>query len=163
MSNEAAEGWSVFSNDDNDNYSDSKSNIDDDNDNVDDNMYDPSLDDADANWVRSLLGGGKLYSDAALHCPACFSLLTLCSQRHTQYEAQFRAVIVHNVEIRRDIIVKPDIEDDDTHNQDRQDSNDLLVPNERYYRVECTLCRTHVGVVDVEEVFHFTHVIEAQI
>ena len=77
----------------------------------DDLFYDPNMDDEDQKWADNFrrqyvpkgFPGTKEKplpnSDAVLNCPACFILLCLDCQRHSQYEHQYRAMFVMNCEV----------------------------------------------------------------
>ncbi|CAJ0941391.1 unnamed protein product, partial [Mesorhabditis belari] len=69
------------------------------------------------------------------------SLLTRDCQRHEIYKNQYRAMFVENVEVVDELM---------THQFGDRDL---------FYPVRCVVCKTSVGVVDLEEVYHFFNVL----
>lgn len=120
-----------------------------------DPLYGPELDASDEAWVasRHSSGLGSLphrRTDAFLSCPACFAPLCVDCQRHDTRHTMFRAMFVlENVLVDRGRSVRPEAgSDDDT--------------KRNYYAALCRVCKSHVGVQDEDEVYHFFHVIESQ-
>ena len=86
------------------------------------------------------VGGVQLPpSDAVLSCPACFTLICLDCQRHSNFGNQWRALFAQNVTVLTE--------------------QRLTVgaggPGEWYCKVQCEYCEAEVGVRDQDEVFHF--------
>lgn len=91
-------------------------------------------------------------SDAHLSCPACFTSLCYDCQRHVTRTHLFRAIFVTaDCIVDRSRQVHPLIRDP------QQQSN------MKYYIVLCRQCKTHVGVMDEEEVYHFYNTLESQV
>lgn len=120
-------------------------------------LYGPELDAADEAWVAarhrplsSQAAASARRTDAFLACPACFTPLCMDCQRHATRHTLFRAMFVlDGVLVDRGRPIRPtDGTDED--------------PNMLYWTVLCRVCKSHVGVIDNEEVYHFHHVIESQ-
>lgn len=136
-----------------------------------DPLYDDAADDADEAWLHShpsysshapprrqqaaavpqsrSRGGPR--TDAHLSCPACFTPLCIDCQRHATRPHCFRAMFVlADTMVDKGWLVRPEAgtESDD--------------PNERFFAVLCRVCKSHVGVIDQDEVYHFFNVIESQ-
>jgi E2F-associated phosphoprotein len=116
-----------------------------------DPFYDPRADAADAAWVqRNLSAGGDACdsgTDVRLSCPSCFILLCVSAQAHIEYTGQWRAVFVRNcfASDRDTMRVKVD--------------GAATSGEERFRPVACTRCRTEVGVLDEDDVYHFCNVL----
>ncbi|CAL1374899.1 unnamed protein product [Linum trigynum] len=122
-------------------------------------FYDPKLDERDEAWVGKQRRGNRR-SDAVLSCPACFTTVSLQSQRHERYVTQYRAVAVMNcnVESRGDqMAVDGTEEGGGSGRRSSEGSNSSSVD-----RVRCSVCDTQVGVRDEEEVYHFFNVIPSE-
>jgi len=110
-----------------------------------DEQFDPALDDADEAWVSKQRGGGE--SDAVLSCPCCLTTLCLDCQQHCSYAGQFRAMFVRHCRVERGAQLRAG----------GQVAG--AAEAEAFWAVHCASCETQVGVVDVEEVYHFFHVV----
>lgn len=138
-----------------------------------DPLYDPDMDQKDADWVlnryqrhtraaaaaaAAVSGGGSgerggagggggagHTTDAILSCPACFQVLCYDCQQHSTYSSQFRAMFVENCEILKHRAVRP--------------LSGPVDPSVTYWAVVCADCTTHVGVYDSEEVYHFFNIL----
>jgi len=136
----------------------------------DDLLYDPHMDDRDQRWVdgqrrshRSGLGKHKKMpnSDALLDCPACLTTLCIDCQRHDSYKHQFRAMFVMNCEVDvSETLQCPEM----APKKKKKKKKDPPVPptpqpQDMFHPVKCTECRTTVGVVDRDEVYHFFNVL----
>ncbi|CAI0415414.1 unnamed protein product [Linum tenue] len=131
-------------------------------------FYDPKLDERDEAWVGKQRRGNRR-SDAVLSCPACFTTVSLQSQRHERYVTQYRAVAVMNcnVESRGDQMAVDGTEEGGgrgkpasrvgSGRRSSEGSNSSSVD-----RVGCSVCDTQVGVRDEEEVYHFFNVIPSE-
>lgn len=109
-----------------------------------DPLYGAELDDEDIEWLRVHSSGvSDLPSDAVLSCPACFTTLCLCSQRHEIYKEQYRAIFVMNCLIQKL-----------QNTQKAQDEED-----DGYTPVLCARCRLQVAYRDTEQVYHFYNVL----
>eukprot|EP00808_Paulinella_micropora_P023898 g43449.t1 len=111
-----------------------------------DPLYDPEQDEKDETWVAKRRRGR--HTDAILTCPACFAIVCSDCQRHTKYTSQFRAMFVQNCTVDKARQQRPLIGDDD--------------PNMKYWVVLCSDCKTHIGVMDSDEVYHFHNVLESR-
>jgi hypothetical protein len=122
-----------------------------------DPLYGEELDDEDENWIRVNSGGiSDLPSDATLSCPACFTTLCLCSQRHEQYKEQYRALFVMNCLVQK----KTDFASLKEEDERRSDGGRERTPEEDgYLPVLCGMCRTQVAYYDSDEIFHFYNVL----
>mmetsp|Transcript_30546 Transcript_30546/g.45186 ORF Transcript_30546/g.45186 Transcript_30546/m.45186 type:complete len:237 (+) Transcript_30546:214-924(+) len=105
-----------------------------------------------------------------LTCPCCFTLLCTDSQRHAKYPDQFRAAFSCNCQIvsEEKIINEVDSDDDDNDDDDPiQGERDMrrstaTAPRRRVeilHPVLCAECKTEVGVIDEDEIYHFFEVI----
>jgi hypothetical protein len=113
-----------------------------------DPLYDPRADAADAAWVRRNLGGGGADgTDVRLTCPSCFVLLCARAQAHAEYVGQWRAVFVRNCSVREAETVRVRVEGGEAGT------------GEVFRPVACTRCRTEVGVLDEDDVYHFCNVL----
>jgi hypothetical protein len=152
---------------------------------AEDPLYDPHADEDDEEWLRAKVqrrapqsrqqrtkGPGKTATAAAaaaaraaaaeaeaaahasphLSCPACFTPLCFDCQRHASRPNAFRAMFVTNdVLVDKGRQVRPEPGTEDEHDRAR-----------KFYAVLCKTCKTHVAVMDDEEVFHFFNVLESQ-
>ena len=141
-----------------------------------DPLYGAELDAADEAWVSRLINRGRPNgsrnsnrpssksgsipsttggrdaprTDAFLSCPACFTPLCLDCQRHATRPTMFRAMFVlDGIIVDKGRLVKPI---DPTPEEAQM----------KYYATLCRVCKTHVGVFDEDEIYHFFHVIESQ-
>ena len=136
-------------------------------------FYDPNMDDEDQKWADDFrrqyvpkgFPGTKEKplpnSDAVLNCPACFILLCLDCQRHSQYEHQYRAMFVMNCEVDHSQHLKyPKAKN--KRKKGRKNKNEPMVDeNDMFNPVKCNRCSTQVAVYDKDEVYHFFNVISS--
>jgi hypothetical protein len=140
-----------------------------------DPLYDPLADDEDEAWMRAKVqrqpfqpkrqqrknGPGAMATAASaaaaaaaaaataprpsvhLSCPACFTPLCFDCQRHATRPTCFRAMFVSD-----DVLV-------DKGRQVRPEEGTDDDPSVKYYAALCRTCKSHVGVMDSDEVFHF--------
>jgi len=106
----------------------------------------------EAALVRAVGGPSAAKTDAMLSCPGCFALVCALCQRHERFE-QYRAVFARNVEVDETSAWRPsdDVRVDGVEGAKTQGK-------ERYREVKCETCRTVVGVMDEDEVYHFFNV-----
>jgi len=147
-----------------------------------DPLYDPHADEDDEEWIRATVqrrppqsrqqrtkGPGKTATAAAaaaaraaaqvqaqasphLSCPACFTPLCFDCQRHSSRPNQFRAMFVTNdVLVDKGRQVRPEVGTEEDGDKQR-----------KFFAALCKTCKTHVAVMDDEEVFHFFNVLESQ-
>lgn len=110
-----------------------------------------AADAAAASAAAAAAGPAVPSTDAHLACPACFTPLCFDCQRHATRPTLFRAMFVlGSVLVDRGRQVRPE---PGTADADR--------PDLKYFVVLCRNCKTHVGVMDEEEVFHFFNVIDS--
>ncbi|DAZ99112.1 TPA: hypothetical protein N0F65_008417 [Lagenidium giganteum] len=135
-----------------------------------DPLYDPDMDDADNHWVQSNLKPSTSQTDAVLCCPCCFLTICLDCQRHIKYPNQYRASTAVNCCVQRDqklryatnstispgkLATLPFVRDSSSDSQ-------LRLQKDEYYAVECSDCRTTVGVYDCHKHFHFFNVLPGE-
>lgn len=142
----------------------------------DDLLYDPDLDDKDQKWVdkqrQSHRRGGKQKkmpnSDALLDCPACMTTLCIDCQRHATYKHQFRAMFVMNCEVDpSETLQCPEMAPKKKKKKKKgappvAESPEQLPdpePTDMFHPVKCVECRTVVGVIDHDEVYHFFNIL----
>ena len=106
----------------------------------------------EAALVRAMGGASAGKTDAMLSCPGCFALVCALCQRHERFE-QYRAVFARNVEVDETSAWRPS---DDVKMEGGEGENSAC--DERYREVTCETCRTVVGVMDEDEVYHFFNV-----
>ncbi|VVB13698.1 unnamed protein product [Arabis nemorensis] len=125
-------------------------------------LYDSDLDDKDEQWMAKKRDGRT--SDAVLSCPACFTTVCYECQRHEQYVTQYRAVFVVNCEVDKDRVFQPNAIPSKvgkrTRDSEKQETGSA--DNERLNPVFCATCSTEIGVVDIEEIYHFFNVIPSE-
>ncbi|CAJ0576206.1 unnamed protein product, partial [Mesorhabditis spiculigera] len=101
-------------------------------------------------------------SDAVLSCPGCMSLITRDCQRHELYKDQYRAMFVENVEVL-DELMTIEATGKAKRNKRKKARKAGVEPEatteDLFYAVVCSVCRTSVGVADLEEVYHFFNVL----
>ena len=102
--------------------------------------------------MRAMGGPSAGKTDAMLSCPGCFALVCALCQRHERFE-QYRAVFARNVEVDETSAWRPS---DDVKVEGVEGANSAC--DERYREVTCETCRTVVGVMDEDEVYHFFNV-----
>ncbi|XP_076463858.1 E2F-associated phosphoprotein-like [Babylonia areolata] len=115
-------------------------------------------------------------TDAVLDCPACMITLCLDCQRHDIYPNQFRAMFVMNCKINKsELLSVPEqaakkkfkkskkskgqsggLGENGSHVEESVSSSSS---RDQFHPVLCEECDTVVGVVDVEEVYHFFNVL----
>ncbi|KAJ0095048.1 hypothetical protein Patl1_16391 [Pistacia atlantica] len=124
-------------------------------------FYDSGADDKDELWVQKQRKGRD--SDAVLSCPACFTTLCLQCQRHEKYVTQYRAVFVVNCEIGSGQ-VQPITPKPKRGKRGRESNESEANPSsdETFKPVFCSVCSTHLGVIDEEEVYHFFNVLPSE-
>eukprot|EP00696_Hemimastix_kukwesjijk_P014253 gnl/Hemi2/28205_TR9313_c0_g1_i1.p1 gnl/Hemi2/28205_TR9313_c0_g1~~gnl/Hemi2/28205_TR9313_c0_g1_i1.p1 ORF type:complete len:180 (+),score=41.78 gnl/Hemi2/28205_TR9313_c0_g1_i1:75-614(+) len=156
-----------------------------------DPLYDAEADDRDQVWRqnrRAKLHGNKgagvsWHTDAILNCPACFAELCCDCQRHSEYKSQYRAMFVKNVTVVKDQVLRYQTNANSSRqknaraqSQTSQQQDFVREPapppgwpgggpgggSEMYHPVQCEVCLTEVGVVDMDEVFHFFNVFPSQ-
>lgn len=74
-------------------------------------------------------------------------LLCVSAQAHTEYAGQWRAVFVRNCMASDSHVVRVSVEGEEA------------AGGERYRPVACERCRTEVGVLDGDDVYHFCNVL----
>ncbi|KRX26817.1 E2F-associated phosphoprotein [Trichinella nelsoni] len=145
-------------------------------------FYNPKDDEDNQNWINTHRRNYQPQmtshlplpkSDAVLNCPACMSLLCLDCQRHVKYSAQYRAMFVQNCDIGWDEILRiPEVK---TRKSRRRKENgeqrnavstaastsDDSCFEDTFHPVFCSVCRTEVGVIDRDEVYHFFNVLSS--
>ena len=138
-------------------------------------FYDPNMDDEDQKWADNFrrqyvpkgFPGTKEKplpnSDAVLNCPACFILLCLDCQRHSQYEHQYRAMFVMNCEVDHSQHLKyPKDKKKYRKGKGKKNKNEPMVDeNDTFNPVKCNRCSTQVAVYDKDEIYHFFNVISS--
>ncbi|XP_054714569.1 E2F-associated phosphoprotein-like [Uloborus diversus] len=142
------------------NYNDEKEKIN------DELLYDPDMDDDDEKWINEkrrsyIFPADKSNkqvkplpnSDAVLNCPACLSLLCLDCQRHDIYKNQYRAMFVSNCNVNHSETLKYPVK------KKKMKNTKMLLNDENYNPVVCSICNTEVAVYDSEEVYHFFNVL----
>ena len=140
----------------------------------DDLFYDPNMDDEDQKWADNFrrqyvpkgFPGTKEKplpnSDAVLNCPACFILLCLDCQRHSQYEHQYRAMFVMNCEVDHSQHLKyPKAKNKHRKGKGKKKNEPMVDENDTFNPVKCNRCTTQVAVYDKDEVYHFFNVISS--
>lgn len=114
-------------------------------------FYDLHADAADATWVeRNLNEGRDTAGDGTavrLACPSCFMLLCVSAQAHVEYAGQWRAVFVRNCSASESDTVRVSVDGEGAKG------------GEHYRPVACERCRTEVGVLDENDVYHFCNVL----
>ncbi|KAJ2778533.1 hypothetical protein GGI15_004153 [Coemansia interrupta] len=123
-----------------------------------DELLDSDADDLDAEWVAQNHPGN---TDAILSCPSCFTQICFVCQAHTRYDGQYRALSVEHCDI--DDAQKYTF-DSRGKLQEIDDANGQMSPppiNDKdiYRLVVCGTCKTKVGVIDHEDIYHLFHVI----
>lgn len=158
----------------------------------DESLYDDKLDDEDEEYVYMNLRGGKhdpsseeaqgnktaprnhlkkpRNSDAIISCPACFSTLSMDTQRHYKYQNQYRAMFVMGITVDWQHQLKYD---DKVAGLVRYyptpsapQGTQIVAPDNQaassnsedpiYYATFCANCRTLVAALDMtDEVYHF--------
>jgi hypothetical protein len=127
-------------------------------------------------------------SDAVLNCPACLTVVCIDCQRHDLYANQFRAMFVLNCKIMHDELLhvghtqkaraakkkkKRRKKTADNTDQPEQPLNtpfdsrsktsglpqDVVLTEDDFHPVQCTICTTEIAVLDRDEVFHFFNAI----
>ena len=136
----------------------------------DDLFYDPNMDDEDQKWADNFrrqyvpkgFPGTKEKplpnSDAVLNCPACFILLCLDCQRHSQYEHQYRAMFVMNCEVDYSQHLKYPKAKNKRKRGKKNKNEPMVDENDMFNPVKCNRCSTQVAVYDKDEVYHFFNV-----
>lgn len=139
----------------------------------DDLFYDPNMDDEDQKWADNFrrqyvpkgFPGTKEKplpnSDAVLNCPACFILLCLDCQRHSQYEHQYRAMFVMNCEVDYSQHLKYPKAKNKRKKGKKNKNEPMVDENDMFNPVKCNRCSTQVAVYDKDEVYHFFNVISS--
>ncbi|KAK6997747.1 E2F-associated phosphoprotein [Biomphalaria glabrata] len=142
----------------------------------DDLLYDPDMDDEDQKWVDKQRNHGLSRdsnskgikapnSDALLDCPACMTTLCLDCQRHEVYRNQYRAMFVMNctpdpsesLECPEQATKKRKKKKGSQSSNSQTSGNSLS--SDVFHPVKCNECKTVVGVIDSEEVYHFFNVL----
>ncbi|KAJ8759300.1 hypothetical protein K2173_006820 [Erythroxylum novogranatense] len=125
-------------------------------------FYDPELDDKDELWVHKQRKGRN--SDAVLSCPACFTTLCLDCQRHEKNVTQYRAVFVLNCKIETNQVRHNTTKKRKRGKGRREFVEVELDPadGETFNPVYCSACSTEVGVIDLDEVYHFFNVLPSE-
>lgn len=100
-------------------------------------------------------------SDAVLNCPCCMSLVCMDCQRHEKYQTQFRAMFAFNCNIKHEEQLK--YSKDKKSNRRTKTEKMSAEKSEEfdlYKPVECTICKTEIGVYDPKsEMYHFFNVL----
>lgn len=124
-------------------------------------LYDPTMDQADQDWVDQLRrdyheGPPRTQmtsernsnkpkplpnSDAVLNCPACMTLLCLDCQRHDKYHGQYRAMFVLNCRVDKSQVLNyPMTANKKSIKKNKKSKTkteeDTMVPNEEVETVE---------------------------
>jgi len=106
-----------------------------------------------------------------LTCPCCFTLLCTDSQRHAKYPDQFRAAFSCNCQIVSEEKIINEVDSDDDGGGDDDDPiqgerdmrrSTATAPRRKVeilHPVLCAECKTEVGVIDEDEIYHFFEVI----
>ncbi|CAH2073545.1 unnamed protein product [Thlaspi arvense] len=125
-------------------------------------FYDSDLDDKDEMWMVKKRDGRT--SDAVLSCPACFTTVCLECQRHEQYVTQYRAVFVVNCKVDKDRVVQQNAISSNVgkRRRDSEKRETVSADDETVNPVFCSTCSTEIGVVDGEEIYHFSNVIPSE-
>ncbi len=133
-----------------------------------DPLYDDQADERDMAWAITARQGHA--SDAILSCPGCFATLCIDCQQHHLYSTQFRAMFVMNCEARAAEAFSVASSGDGSRGSGgrkrrhgaavpQQELQGQQGPGEVCYPVHCRTCGTRVGVMDADEVYHFTSVL----
>lgn len=124
-------------------------------------------------------------SDAVLNCPACFTtlchdcqrylqqliyfigcnnypVLPLFKFRHETIKTQYRAMFTFHCQVDLGEVMKVPL-----HSQKNRSKKALSQPGElhfsgeeeTYHPVRCSVCNTHVAMLDSDEVYHFFNVV----
>jgi len=123
----------------------------------------------------------EIGSDAVLNCPSCFVTLCRDCQRHSKYKNQYRAMFVTNCSVNYDQTVKIKSSNkkkkkifkrhrkraeqaamdsaNSSEKTNNNNSNEENTEEELYHPVNCCQCKTEVGVIDKDEVYHFFNVV----
>ncbi|KAL8619679.1 hypothetical protein ACOMHN_019734 [Nucella lapillus] len=125
----------------------------------------------------------KPKSDAVLDCPACMTTLCLDCQRHDVYPNQFRAMFVMNCKVNHAETLsvpeqaakkKPSKKSKKSKGQSLEsegsggtgsqgmEASVSSSSSDQFHPLLCEECDTVVGVVDLEEVYHFFNVLVSQ-
>jgi len=143
-------------------------------------LYDPHIDDDNQNWVDTErrkqhtsvsndkgISGLLPRSDAVLNCPACMTCLTRDCQRHDHYSSQYRAMFVMNCHVDFSTVLKqpkPEIKKKKKGKKQKNiESEKDTSSSDIFHSVKCDMCKTNVGVYDLDEVFHFFNVIASHV
>jgi len=144
-------------------------------------LFDPEADDDDERWMALQMRGAQDGTDAVLSCPGCFTVVTTQCQAHEVFPNQFRAVLVRDVVVgpRAVDAVQPGSKrgrgDSSAGAKRRKESRDCAAHGgggvgegparhgvepaespEVLLPVACANCGAELGVVDEDEVYHFT-------
>ncbi|KAK0573810.1 hypothetical protein LWI29_013939 [Acer saccharum] len=124
-------------------------------------FYDPEVDAKDEKWAQKVRKGRQ--SDAVLSCPVCFTTLCLECQRHEKYVSQYRAIFVVNCKIGNgqvlEISAKPK---KGKRRRESSESEEATAVAEACKPVCCCICSTNVGIIDMDEVYHFFNVLPSE-
>ncbi|CAK9302710.1 unnamed protein product [Gordionus sp. m RMFG-2023] len=153
-----------------------------------DPFYDPNSDDENQKWVDDLRKSYRYKSktgketplsnsDAVLNCPCCMSLLCLDCQRHQMYKTQYRAMFVLNCEIDESKNIYYPVKLSSQNNKDIKrlrknveeatnistaiNADVTSIDQDVYKCVLCSICKTEVGVYDLDEIYHFHNVLSS--
>ncbi|KAI9556047.1 hypothetical protein GHT06_018614 [Daphnia sinensis] len=137
-------------------------------------FYDPLMDSKDEKYVQrqrdmyrtKLVNQTKPKplpnSDAVLNCPACFTTLCHDCQRHETIKTQYRAMFTFHCQVDLGEVMKVPLQ-----SQKNRSKKALSQPGEAqfsgeedtYHPVRCSVCNTHVAMLDRDEVYHFFNVV----
>ncbi|KAI7863371.1 E2F-associated phosphoprotein [Spinellus fusiger] len=109
-------------------------------------------------------------TDAILTCPMCFSPLCYSCQRHDTYPNQYRAMFVENCHVIRTERYKVAAHATPLKNRGKRKGTAVVEDEkeeeekgtaalEAYFCVQCKTCKTHVAMMDDDEVYHFFNAI----
>lgn len=121
---------------------------------------------------------GASSTDAVLDCPACMTTLCFDCQRHDIYPNQFRAMFVMNCKVdttellhipeqspkKKSKKMKRSVADKGGGEETPGSSGSAAAPDskDKFHPVKCDECDTVVGVIDLDEVYHFFNVLTSQ-
>ncbi|KAJ3289748.1 hypothetical protein HK104_007256 [Borealophlyctis nickersoniae] len=115
-------------------------------------LYDPTADEEDMKWVKTKKGTAE---GTVLTCPCCFTVLCYDCQRHAKYPNQWRAMFVQNCHV----VMEEAVHYGDSKGKKQEQLTAPSMDRDSYHPVRCDICETDVAVYDVEEVYHFFHVL----
>eukprot|EP01095_Lingulamoeba_sp_RSL-Kostka_P010790 TRINITY_DN3953_c0_g1_i1.p1 TRINITY_DN3953_c0_g1~~TRINITY_DN3953_c0_g1_i1.p1 ORF type:complete len:265 (+),score=67.10 TRINITY_DN3953_c0_g1_i1:97-891(+) len=91
-------------------------------------------------------------SDAILHCPFCFTVLSVDCQRHYRYYNQYRAMFVTNCRIQNKCVT------DYIVNKHKFEDLSKNSSEPTFRSVICKICETEVAAYDEIGIYHFFNV-----